>query len=65
MRPLTQRPPLRSGHPAGEAAPPTLIESARAVYFCREIVDDNRTLVAVWPTLRRGSDSTRDLGGLR
>lgn len=33
----------------GRASPPTLIEFAHAVDFSREMFDDDRTLVAVWP----------------
>jgi hypothetical protein len=40
----------------GASSPPSLIEFAHAVDFSREMFDDDRTLVAVWPTQR---DSVR------
>ena len=38
----------------GTPTPPTLVEFAHAVDFSREMFDDDRTLVTVWPRRRVG-----------
>jgi hypothetical protein len=50
----------------GTPSPPSLIEFAHAVDFSREMFDDDRTLVAVWPKQRQSMDrrgSGRPAGG--
>jgi serine/threonine protein phosphatase PrpC len=41
----------------GASSPPSLIEFAHAVDFSRELFDDDRTLVAVWPRQRESLNS--------